>query len=171
MIVPGEFAFVTRQFTAIAALANRLQDVIENVAGVIECAVWPVTGSVLIRFDPDLTSASYLLQILDHARYAPASPDEIPPGPKSAGFGLANSSLALAVAGELVAPFLLPASAVLLVGSNLLTFRAAGRQLLRGQFGLPVLYTSIVAATLASGQFIASAAMSWMLTFWCSPVP
>ena len=66
----------------------------------------------------------------------------------------------------MAAPFLLPASAVLLVGSNLNTFRAAGRQLLRGQLGLPVLYTSIVAATLASGQFIASAAMSWMLTFW-----
>ena len=74
--------------------------------------------------------------------------------------------MALAVAGEMAAPFLLPASAVLLVGSNLNTFRAAGRQLLRGQSGLPVLYTSIVAATLASGQFIASAAMSWMLTFW-----
>ena len=91
---------------------------------------------------------------------------QMPPSPKSAGFGLANSSLALAVAGEMAAPFLLPASAVLLVGSNLHTFRAAGRQLLRGQFGLPVLYTSIVAVTLASGQFIASAAMSWMLTFW-----
>ena len=52
------------------------------------------------------------------------------------------------------------------MGSNLSTFRAAGRQLLRGQLGLPVLYTSIVAATLASGQFIASAAMNLMLTFW-----
>ena len=88
------------------------------------------------------------------------------PQPETAGFGLANSSLALAVAGEMAAPVLLPASAILLVGSNLHTFRAAGRQLLRGQFGLPVLYTSIVAATLASGQFIASAAMSWMLIFW-----
>ena len=50
------------------ALASRLQSIIENVAGVIECAVWPVTGSVLIRFNPDLTSASYLLRILDQAR-------------------------------------------------------------------------------------------------------
>ncbi len=40
-------------------LANRLQAVVENLAGVIECAVWPVTGSVLIRFDPDLTSACF----------------------------------------------------------------------------------------------------------------
>jgi cation transport ATPase len=147
-------------------LASRIQDTIENVAGVIECAVWPVTGSVLIRFNPDLTSAPYLLRALDQARYAPASPDDSPSSAKSAGFGLNNTSLALAVAGEIAAPFLLPASAVLLVSTNLHTFRAAGRQLLRGQLGLPVLYTSIVAATLVSGQFIASAAMSWMLTFW-----
>ena len=148
------------------ALASRIHGIIENIAGVIECVVWPVTGSVLIRFNPDLTSASYLLRILDQVRYAPALPDDCSSSAKSAGFGLANASLALAVAGEIAAPFLLPASAVLLVGTNLHTFRAAGRQLLRGQLGLPVLYTSIVAATLASGQFIASAAMSWMLTFW-----
>ena len=73
---------------------------------------------------------------------------------------------ALAVTGEVAAPVLLPACAILLVGSNIATFRAAGRELLRGQLGLPVLYTSIVVATLASGQFIASAAMSWMLMFW-----
>ena len=148
------------------ALASRIHDTIENVVGVIECAVWPVTGSVLIRFNPDLTSASYLLRILEQARYAPTSSDCLPSSEKTASFGLANASLALAVAGEIAAPFLLPASAILLVGTNLHTFRAAGRQLLRGQLGLPVLYTSIVAATLASGQFIASAAMSWMLTFW-----
>ena len=82
------------------------------------------------------------------------------------GFGLANTSLGLAVGGELVAPVLLPVCGVLLVGSNLDTFRAAGQQLCRGRFGLPLLYTCIVAATLATGQFIASAAMSWMLIFW-----
>ena len=93
-------------------------------------------------------------------------PDLVPSRPKPAGFGLPNTSLVLAFAGEMAAPALLPACAVLLVGSNLATFRAAGRQLLHGQLGLPALYTSIVAATLASGQFIVAAAMSWMLRFW-----
>ena len=65
MTVPGESASATRQFAATPHWRSRLEDAIENVAGVIECAVWPVTGSVLIRFDPDLTSAAYLLQILD----------------------------------------------------------------------------------------------------------
>jgi cation transport ATPase len=163
---PGRIRLRHQTVRRDTALANRLRSVIENLAGVIECAVWPVTGSVLIRFDPGLTSAAYLVQVLDHARSIPPLAEQMPISPKPAGFGLANSSLALAVAGEMVAPLLLPACAVLLVGSNLHTFRSAGRQLLRGQFGLPVLYTSIVGVTLASGQFIASAAMSWMLTFW-----
>lgn len=63
-------------------------------------------------------------------------------------------------------PTVLPVCAALLVGSNLGTFCQAGQQIVQGRLGLPVLYTSIVAATLASGQFIASAAMSWMITFW-----
>jgi cation transport ATPase len=164
--LPGRIRLRHQAIRRSPTLASQLQAAIENVAGVIDCAVWPVTGSVLIRFNPDLTSAADLLRILDQARFASASLDSLSPSAKSAGFGLANTSLALAVAGELAVPILLPASALLLVGTNLHTFRAAGRQILRGQLGLPVLYTSIVAATLASGQFIASAAMSWMLTFW-----
>jgi Cu2+-exporting ATPase len=74
--------------------------------------------------------------------------------------------VALATAGEFAVPGVLPVCAILLVGSNLSTFRAAGRQLLEGRIGLAALYASIVAATLASGQFIASAAMSWMFVFW-----
>jgi cation transport ATPase len=163
---PGRIRLRHQTIYRDAALANRLRRVIENFTGVIECAVWSITGSVLIRFDPDLTSAAYLLQVLDRARSIPAPLEQMPPGPKPPGFALANASLALAVTGEMAAPALLPAAAVLLVGSNLHTFRATGRQLLRGQVGLPLLYTSIVVVTLASGQFIASAAMSWMLTFW-----
>ena len=163
---PGRIRLRHETIRGDAALARRIQEAIENVSGVIECAVWQLTGSVLIRFDPGLTNASRLLRILDRARLTPASSDNGLPSPKPVGFGLAHASLALAVTGEMAAPVLLPACAILLVGSNLTTFHAAGRQLLQGRLGLPVLYTSIVAATLASGQFIASAAMSWMLTFW-----
>ena len=165
---PGRIRLRHRAIYRNTALANQLQGVIANFAGVIACTVWPVTGSVLIRFDPNWTSATRLLAMLDHARCSPGLPQQVAADMKSAGFGLANSSLALAVAGELAAPFLLPASALLLVGSNLRTFRDATRQLLRGQLGLPVLYTSVIAVALVSGQFIAPAAMSWMLTFWSS---
>jgi cation transport ATPase len=163
---PGRIRLRHQIIRGNAAFASRLRDIVENLSGVLGCSVWPVTGSLLIRFDPDVTSASRLLQILERAQLTLASSDLDPFCPKPVGFALGNTSLALAVAGEMVTPTLLPVCAALLVGSNLGTFREAGGQLVRGQLGLPVLYTSIVAATLATGQFIASAAMSWMLTFW-----
>lgn len=163
---PGRIRLRHQAIRHNAALANRLHDVIENLDGVIECSVWSITGSVLVRFDPTVTSTAHLLQMLDFARNMPDSYEQVTPSQKIKGFGFANLSLALAVAGEAAAPSLLPASAVLLLGSNLNTFRVAAQQVMRGHFGLPVLYTSIVAATLASGQYIASAAMSWMLIFW-----
>ena len=148
-----------------AALANRIQEIMQDVPGVKHCAVRPLTGSVLIGFEPALIDTYHLLRILDRARSAPSPGDPFADS-NPTGFGLANMSVALAVTGQLAIPALLPACAVLLIGSNVGTFRAAGQQLTRGQFGLPVLYTSIVAATLASGQFISSAVMTWMITFW-----
>jgi cation transport ATPase len=149
-----------------SALAGRVQNILEDTAGVIDCSVQPLTGSVLIRFDPVATNALRLLQILERERRRPALPDLDARIPVPAGYGLSNMSLALATAGEIAMPALLPVCAILLLGSNLKTFQAAGRQFLKGQIGLAALYASIVAATLASGQFIASAAMSWMFVFW-----
>jgi cation transport ATPase len=163
---PGRLRLRHETIRGNTALAHRVREIIENVSGVIECAVWQLTGSVLIRFDPGLTNASRLLRILDRARLTPASPGDKLLNPKPLGFGLANTSVALAVTGEFAAPVLLPACAILLVGSNLGTFQTAGRQLMRGQFGLPIIYTGIVAAALATGQFISCAVMSWMIRFW-----
>jgi len=163
---PGRVRLRHQMIRGDAAFACRIRDVVENLPGVLGCSVWPVTGSVVIRFDPGLTTASRLLQTLERAPQTLASSDLEPLCPKPVGFALSNTSLVLAVAGEMATPTILPVCAALLVGSNLGTFREAGRQLVRGQLGLPVLYTSIVAATLATGQFIASAAMSWMFTFW-----
>jgi len=163
---PGRIRLRHNAIRGDAALASWISDLIENVSGVLKCRVSDVTGSVLIRFDPGLISALHLLRILERAQQRPVSPDLEPSRPKPVGFGLPNTSLVLAFAGETVAPALLPGCAVLLVGSNLDAFRAAGRQLLHGRLGLPALYTSIVVATVATGQFMVAAGMSWMLRFW-----
>jgi len=163
---PGRIRFRHESIRVDAALASRVRSIIEDVSGVTGCSVQTVTGSVLIRFDPAATSALRLLRILERERRRPALPDLEISCPRPAGFGLSNASLVLAAAGEIAVPALLPVCAILLVGSNISTFRAAGRQFLQGRLGLSALYASIVAATLASGQFIASAAMSWMFTFW-----
>jgi Cu2+-exporting ATPase len=163
---PGRIRLRHKAIRRNATLASRMSDVIEKVSGVLTCKVSHVTGSVLIRFDPGLITALQLLQILERTRLKPALSDLGPSRPKPVRFGLANTSLAMAVTGEIVAPALLPACAALLIGSNLETFRAAGRQLLHRRLGLPALCTSIVLATLASGQYIVAAGMSWMLKFW-----
>ena len=163
---PGRIRLRHQELRGNAALASRIVSALEKINGVIECSARQVTGSLLIRFDPGLVANTDLLRVVNDARHARAFLDQPALEAPASGFALANSSLALAVTAEMAAPFLLPASAVLLVGSNLKTLHAAVRQLRQGQLGLPVLYTSIVAATLVSGQFIASAAMSWMFTFW-----
>jgi cation transport ATPase len=163
---PGRIRLRHEAIRGDAALGSQILEVIQNVSGVLECSFRPATGAVLIRFDPGLTSALRLLRILERERQEPASPDLEPSCSKPVRFGLTNTSLTLALASEMVTPALLPACAIVLVGSNLETFRAAGRQLLKGRLGLPVLYTTIMAAALVNGQFIACAAMNWMLTFW-----
>ena len=163
---PGRIRLRHESIRLHPALAVRVRNTVTDTAGVVDCSVQSLTGSVLIRFDPAVVTTSRLLQILERERRRPALPDLEASIPVPAGYGLSNTSLALATVGEFAAPALLPVCAILLVGSNLSTFRAAGRQLLEGHIGLAALYASIVAATLASGQFIASAAMSWMFVFW-----
>ncbi len=163
---PGRIRFRHESIRLDLALAGRIQRVVADTVGVIGCSVQPLTGSVLIRFDSAATNASRLLHILERERQRPAIPELEAHIPVPARYGLSTTSLALATAGELAVPALLPVCAILLVGSNLHTFRSAGRQLFEGRIGLAALYGSIVAATLASGQFIASAAMSWMFVFW-----
>src|SRR6185312_3061880 len=101
----------------------------------------PLTSGLLVQYDPAAISQRQLLWILEdltgpESRPAPA--DHLP----AARFALANGSLALAVAGELAVPALLPASAVLLVASSLKALREAWRQVRRWQIGLPVLFTT-----------------------------
>ena len=79
---------------------------------------------------------------------------------------MANANLGIAALADFAVPMLAPVSAALLVGTNFRTFGSAYGQVRRRRLGLPVLYTTIVVATVASGQFLASAAMSWMFKFW-----
>ena len=81
-------------------------------------------------------------------------------------FGLVNTAVALSVVSDFMVPSVWPATAALLVGTNLRMFHDAATQLGRGQLGLPVLYTTIAAGTLATGQFLPWAAMNWMLRLW-----
>lgn len=88
------------------------------------------------------------------------------PKPTQTQFVLANVSVGIAALADFVVPALMPVSAVLLVGTNVRTFKSAWLQIRRRQFGLPVLYTAIASTALASGQFFSCALMSLFYKFW-----
>ncbi|MDR3639561.1 MAG: hypothetical protein P4L84_37515, partial [Isosphaeraceae bacterium] len=147
-------------------LAHRIVRELSAVHGVESCHVRCLTASLLVRFDPTDIDTQQLVQILDHLLQGSAQLLGHAGDPPPTSFALANTAVGLAALGEFVLPALLPASALLLVGSNLKTFRAAWDKLRRRQPGLPLLYTTIVVVTLSSGQFLAAALMAWMVKFW-----
>ena len=148
------------------AFARRIAHRIESVHGVLSSVVRPLSGTLQIRFDPLQTRTERLLRALE------AAPDSLPleiavgSEPVPVQFGLVNTAMALSVVSDFMIPSVWPATAALLVGSNLKMFRNAASQLSHGQLGLPVLYTTIAAGTLATGQFLPWAAMNWMLRLW-----
>jgi cation transport ATPase len=163
---PGRLSLKHEAISNDPGLIRRIAHQIENVHGVTGATVRPLTGILKIDFDPVQTRAERLLRAVESA---PVNlPVELSAGsePPPVGFGMANAAVALSAATDFVLPGAWPATAALLVGTNLKTFREAATQVGGGQVGLPVLYTSIAAATLASGQFLPWAAMGWMMKFW-----
>jgi cation transport ATPase len=143
-------------------LARRL----ETVAGISGAEVGWWTSSLLIRYRASFVSPPELIRWVERALDEPDGWGPVLPELSRTRYGPANTTLGIAAAAEFAAPALMPVSAVLLIGTNLNTFKAASYQVRRRRFGLPVLYTVIVGATLASGQFVASALMSWFFTYW-----
>ncbi|WZO98051.1 HAD family hydrolase [Isosphaeraceae bacterium EP7] len=153
---------LTRDLEFAEELTRRLREL----PGVTRVGANAITGSVLIEYRPRLVTLTGLANAAERClRPEPAAPQLLKP-PKPVRLGPANATLGIAMLGELALPALLPVSAMLLIGTNIKIFRAAAAQIRAGQFGLPVLYAVIVGTTLASGQFFASALMSWSLRYW-----
>ena len=164
--LPGRLRLQNQAISADLPTAQRIARELDTVHGVESCRVSPATASFLVRHDPGEIATRQILQILDHL--VAGSDLALAPthDPASARFGLANAAVGLAVVSEFAVPALLPASALLLVASNTKTFRTAWHELRHRQPGLPLLTTTIITVTLASGQFIAAALMGWLMQFW-----
>ena len=145
--------------------ALRARAELESLTGVRDVAVGSFTGSIVIRYDAAAIDRDRILVHLDRLTGAGeiSSANQVP---SRSQWMFANATLALSVAGAVVYPPLLPVSAVLLVASNIPNFHNAWRELRRRHVGLPFLHTTIVVATLATGGFVASSLMNWLLTYW-----
>jgi Cu2+-exporting ATPase len=163
---PGVLALRHDMISSDRPMARRVAQQVESFHGVKSSVLSLIGGQLCIRFDPAQTRAERLLRALEAAPQSlpaiPADPSETTP----ARFGLVNTAVAFSVVSDFLVPSFWPATAALLVGSNLGTFRHAATQLGSGQAGLPVLHASIATATLATGKFLPWALMNWMLRFW-----
>ncbi|MGP0062216.1 MAG: hypothetical protein ACLQGP_01270 [Isosphaeraceae bacterium] len=148
------------------AFARVVEQRVGTLPGVTRASVGPWTSNLLVHYDPGVLGTPRLLRLIEDILDDTSGWGATLPEPTRTRFAMANTTLGIAAVGQFAAPVLTLVSAVLLVGTNLRTFRYAWLQVRRRKFGLPVLYTVIVAATLASGQFFASAVMYWFFTFW-----
>ncbi len=164
--LPGRLRIRNVSLGSDAAMAQKIARELTAVEGVESCRVGSNSASLLVHYDPTSIGARQVLQILDHLIEGSGLSMAHEGDPPAVRFGLANASVGLAALGEFAVPALLPASAVLLVASNARTIRAAWGEIRVGQPGLPVLTTTIITATLASGQFLAASLMGWMIKFW-----
>jgi hypothetical protein len=143
------------------AIARQVENALQVVPGVIQATV---TGDLRVRFDPNV--AALLLVRIAEAEILGQPSEVAASASQPVDFALANVSLGASALSDLVLPPVTPISAGLLVLSNLDTFGTAADELRRGEIGLPLLYTSIVGVTLASGQFLSAALMFWFFRYW-----
>jgi Cu2+-exporting ATPase len=133
--------------------------------GVITATAISAKAQLRVHFNPRVISSGVLIRLVETGllRWGAARAHHLP---SQVNFSLANVSLGFAATGEFVLPVVNPVTAGMLVLSNLETFRVAARQARHGKFGLPVLYSSIVGVTLATGQFLSAALMFWFFRYW-----
>ncbi len=163
---PGRLRLRHETLIADRALAVEIEQFLVKVQGVTRVSSFAWTKTLLIGYDPSVIDSTRLIRLIEERVDSPSRWGDSLPRPVPSRFGMANATLGVAGLAEFVAPALIPVSALLLIGTNLRMFRHGWRQFQNRKFGLPVLYTVIVAATLVSGQFLASALMSWLFKFW-----
>lgn len=144
-------------------IARRVEETLLVEPGVLEVTAISAKAQLWVRFNPRAISLGVLIRLIEVGLFRADAARALL---GQANFAHANVSLGFAATSEFVLPIVAPVTAGMLVLSNLETFGAAAHQAREGKFGLPVLYTSIVGVTLASGQFLPAALMFWFFRYW-----
>lgn len=142
----------------------RIETAVARLAGVDDARWSRWTDSLVITYDPALVDVPTLLRGAEAAVAASRLPASVP-APVPVRFGMANATLGVAAAGEVLTA-LTPVSAVLIVGTSVKTVEEAVGDLRQGRLGLPMLYSTIAVVTLTTGQYLTGAIMGWMFRYW-----
>ena len=163
---PGRLRLRVDAFRLNPILTHRVERLIETVPGVRRVSAGPWSCRLVIHYEPSALPGEVMLRLAEEALRGPDVWSRTIPESPPMSLVAAGATLAIAAIAQYAIPALLPLSALLLVATNLRTFRTAWLQILRNRCGLPVLYTVIVVTTILSGQFVASALMTWFFRFW-----
>lgn len=146
-----------------ASKRRRLFSVLESMRGVKAFQSRRSSSRLVINYDPTYLNAAQILRLVDEVfqKDSWVNLQEI----QRTSYGMAPATVAIS-AGALFVPEFAIASAVLLMGMNIPTVGKALTELSSRRFGLPVLYSTILITTLATGQFLPASLMTWFFRFW-----
>jgi cation transport ATPase len=141
-----------------------LADALYSIPGVTAVRMNRLSKRIIIEYDSPGLNAYDVLSWLDQhidgdQGWVTITAD--PPTP----YGLAPAAVGVA-ASAVVIPELAIASAVLLVGMNVRTVEDCWKEVRERRPGLPTLYSTIMLTTLATGQFLGAALMTWLFRYW-----
>ena len=164
--LPGRTRFGHVALSGQKKVADFLDQELSATFGVLESKANPRTGTVLINFNDQVVTTSHLLHVLEGMLHDFENPRSRSYAHSGASLTLTYTSLGLAAAADFFFPVLLPASGLLLALTNIVTLKAAWKELRSKRLGVSVLYVTIVVATIVSGAFFTAALMGWFVQFW-----
>lgn len=145
-------------------LVFRLEEELAGLAGVEDFRVSTLTAGASIRFDSTALSPARLARELERAWPRLLTGLDGPPSRRR--LYAAGGLVALAAAGQTIAPALRPVAiggVALFAAPNVIL---AARQLRHGQIGLPALYSTGLAFMLVTGMPLAGTIITTFMQFW-----
>ena len=146
------------------ALCDAIERELMSVLGVHSYDTNPNRSRVHIEYDPRQISTSQILEILDHALAEAEHPAGLDKPDRD--LTICSLSVPFAAVAQFAAPWMMPASAILLAFTSAPTFRAAWRVTTKERrLGVDFLEAVVVIACLGNGQLLAGSIICWCLSF------
>ena len=145
-------------------VAYRLEEELGTILGVTDFRTSVLTSSVVVRFDPRLLNLQRLIRRLEAAWPNLLGGLEGPPPSKK--FVAAVSLLGLAYTGQYLVPALKPLAILGVAAYGFPNVVNGAKQLVRGQAGLPALYSAGLTFMLLSGMPFSSTVMAVFMQLW-----
>ena len=145
-------------------VAYRLEEELAAILGVTDFRTSVLTSSVVVHFDPRQLNLQRLIRRLEASW--PKLLDGLEGPPSSKKFVAAVSLLGLAYTGQYLVPALKPLAILGVAAYGFPNVVNGAKQLVRGQIGLPALYSAGLTFMLISGMPFTSTVMAVLMQLW-----